>query len=217
MVDSKFLVVTTLCYVGIFGVIFIVCCCAWARHLRKEGRGYSSRLRNNTNRRLHRPQPPDYPVTTYVTPSTPMYAHRGNEFAEEDFQDGNTYFPAGQRPQHVQRNNLYPVAGHYPMFAYPRVNVVPTSVTTDVEVRHVPIEVNSLTCGETSQGGFSGEDFSDATISRFDDSAFSESVQEKCHDLTPRTISPSAEGQNDKNEAESDDSSQDGYLKEVTI
>lgn len=213
MVDSKFLVVTTLCYVGIFGVIFIVCCCAWTRHLRKEGRGYSSRVRNNPNRRPHRPQLPEYP---HVTPSTPIYAHRGNQFAEENFQDGNTYFPVGQRPQHVQRNNLYPMAGHYPMFAYPRGNLLPTSVTTNVDVT---LEVNSMTYGETSQGGFSGEDFSDATSSRFDggESAFTENLEEKCHDLTPRTISPSVEGQHDENEAESDDSSQVRHLKEVTI
>lgn len=206
MVDSKFLVVTTLCYVGIFGVIFIVCCCAWTRHLRKEGRGYSSRLRNNQNRRLHRPKPPEYP---HVTPSTPMYAHRGHEFAEENFPGGNTYFPTDQRSQHVQRNNLYPMAGHYPMFAYP----LPTSVTTDV---NVTLDMHNMTYGETSQAGFLGEDFNDATSSRFDggDSAFSENVQEKCHDLTPRTISPSVEGQHDENDPESDDSSR---LKEVTI
>ena len=98
------------------------------------------------------------------------------------------------------------------MFAYPRGNLLPTSVTTDVDV-------NSMACGETSPGGFSGGDFSDATSSRFDggDSAFAENLQEKCHDLTPRTISPSAEGQNDKDEAESDDSSQVCHLKEVTI
>lgn len=95
------------------------------------------------------------------------------------------------------------------MFAYP----LPTSVTTDV---NVTLEMNSMACGETSQAGFSGEDFSDATSSRFDggDNAFSENMQEKCHDLTPRTISPSVEGQHDENDAVSDDSS---HLKEVTI
>ena len=128
---------------------------------------------------------------------------------EENFSGGNTYFPAGQRSQHVQRNNLYPVAGHYPMFAYP----LPTSVTTDV---NVTLEMNNMTYGETSQAGFLGEDFSDATSSRFDggDSAFSENLQRKCHDLTPRTISPAAE-QHDENDAESGDDS--SHLKEVTI
>lgn len=103
------------------------------------------------------------------------------------------------------------------MFAYPpRGNLLPTSVTTDVDIT---LEVNSMACGEASQGGFSGEDFSDATSSRFGggDSAFAENLQEKCHDLTPRTISPSADGQNEKDEAESDDSSQVCHLKEVTI
>jgi len=146
-----------------------------------------------------------------------MYAHRGNQFAEENFQDGNTYFPAGQRPQHVQRNNLHPLAGHYPMFANPRGNVLPTSVTTKVDVT---LEVNSMTFGETSRGGFSGEDFSEVTSTRFDggDSAFTENLEEKFHDLSPRTISPSAEGkQDDMNQAESDDSSQVCHLKEVAI
>lgn len=109
------------------------------------------------------------------------------------------------------------MARHYPMFAYPpRGNLLPTSVTTDVDIT---LEVNSMACGETSQGGFSGEDFSDATSSRFGggDSAFAENLQEKCHDLTPRTISPSADGQNEKDEAESDDSSQVCHLEEVTI
>ena len=94
------------------------------------------------------------------------------------------------------------------MFAYP----LPTSVTTDV---NVTLEMNRMNYGETSQAGFSCEDFSDATSSRFDggDSAFSENLQEKCHDLTPRTISPSAEG-HDENDAESDDSS---HLKEISI
>lgn len=95
------------------------------------------------------------------------------------------------------------------MFAYP----LPTSVTTDV---NVTLDMHNMTYGETSQAGFLGEDFNDATSSRFDggDSAFSENVQEKCHDLTPRTISPSVEGQHDENDPESDDSSR---LKEVTI
>lgn len=211
MVDSKFLVVTTLCYVGIFAVIFIVCCCAWTRHLRKEGRGYSSRLRNNTNRRLHRPQPPpEYPVT----PNTPLYAQRGNEFVEETFPVGNTYFPAAQIPHNVQRNNLYPMASHYPMFVHPRGNLFPTSVTTDVDIT---LEVNSMTCGETSQGAFSGEDFSDATSSRFDggDSAFAETTEEKRQDPTPRTISPSVD--NGQNETASDDASEVCQFKEVTL
>ena len=100
------------------------------------------------------------------------------------------------------------------MFAYPRGNVLPTSVTTNVDVT---LEVNSLTFGE--QGGFSGEDFSDATSSRLvgGDSAFTENVEEKCHDLTPRTISPSGEGKQDENEVESDNSSQVCHLKEVAI
>lgn len=213
MVDSKFLVVTTLCYVGIFAVIFIVCCCAWTRHLRKEGRGYSSRLRNNTNRRLHRPQPPEYPVT----PNTPLYAQRGQEFVEETtFPVGNTYYPAAQRPHNVQRNNLFPMPSHYPMFPFPRGNLFPTSVTTDVDIT---LEVNSMTCGETSQG-FSGEDFSDATSSRFDggDSAFAENTEEKGQDPTPRTISPTTiDNHDDNKETASEGSSQVCQLKEVTI
>lgn len=217
MVDSKFLIVTTLCYVGIFFVVFIVCCCVWTRHLRKEGRGYSPRLRNNTNRRLLRAQPPpDYPVTT---PSTPMYAQRGHEFAEVHFPDTNTYFPAAQREQNaMQRNNFFPMAGHYPMqpimYGYPRGNLFPASVTTDVDIT---LDVNTFG-GET---GFSGENFSDATSSRFDggdSSAFAENLEEKNHDQTPRTMSPSVESHDDKTEeAESDDSSRVCHLQVINL
>lgn len=84
------------------------------------------------------------------------------------------------------------MAGHYPMFAYPRGNLFPASVTTDADIT---VDVNSMTCGETSQGGFSGEDFSDATSSRFDGggSALAENTEGKAQGPTPRTISPSVE------------------------
>lgn len=169
MVDSKFLIVTTLCYVGIFGVIFIVCCCAWMRHRRHESRGLSSRQRSNqTNRRFYRPvQPPEY-----HTPSTPMPygAPRGNEFAPVEIQNvtaGNTYFPAPQRTNNITpRNNLYPMAGHFPNLVFtgfPRGNLYPANVTTGTHA------VQITTCGETvtSQEGCSGDNFSDATSSRF--------------------------------------------------
>ena len=57
------------------------------------------------------------------------------------------------------------------MFAYP----LPTSVTTDV---NVTLDMHNMTYGETSQAGFLGEDFNDATSSRFDggDSAFSKNA-----------------------------------------
>ena len=60
--------------------------------------------------------------------------------------------------------------------------------------------------------GFSGEDFNDATSSRFDggDGSFPENLQEK------KTISPSAEGQHDETGVESDDCSQVCHLKKVT-
>lgn len=162
------------------------------------------------------PQPPEYPVT----PNTPLYTQRGIEFVEGTFPAANTYFPAAQRPHNVQGNNPYPMAGHYPMFAYPRGNLLPASVTTDVDIT---VEVNSMTCGETSHGEFSGEDFSDATSSRFDggDSAFAKNTEEKAQGSTPRTISPSVKNHNEQKEtaedkAESDNSGEVCH-QEITL
>lgn len=215
MLDSKFLIVTTLCYVGIFGVIFIVCCCAWTRHLRKEGRGYSPRIRNNSTRRVHRP--PEYPIA----PSTPLYAQRGHGFAEVNFPDGNTYYPAPQRMQNLaQRNNLYPMVRHHPTtFGYTQAHFFPKSVTTNVDIT---LDVNGLNYGDTSQEGLSGEEFSDATSSRFDgvDSAVGENVETEEGDQTARTISPhpSENCSNDSKESDCEQSSSHIHqIKEVTL
>lgn len=215
MVDSKFLIVTTLCYVGIFGVIFIVCCCAWNRHLRKERRGLSPRQRNTqTNRRFYitRPtQPPEYHA-----PSTPMQygVQQRYEFAEEvqNVTAGKTYFPLPQRTDNIpQRNNLYPIVAHYPnpVFAgYPLGNLNPSrGVTTGTHA------VQITTCGDSSR--YSGDDFSDATSSRFDggDSSFA-NMDEK--NPTPLTRARSRSTDSEK-EAESDvSSSEASHLQEIT-
>lgn len=110
MVESKFVIVTTLCYFGIAGVIFFVCCCAWTRHRRKGHRGFHSQQRNSqTRRQFHRPvQPPQY-----HTPSTPVTysAPRPGTHFEDEMQnrtEGNTYYHGSQRYNAVDRNNLYP-------------------------------------------------------------------------------------------------------------
>ena len=105
------------------------------------------------------------------------------------------------------------------MFGYPQANFFPTSVTTNVDIT---LDVNGMTYGDTSQGGFSGEDFSDATSSRFDggDSAFAENVGKNEHDQTTGTISPSrpsVDSHGEREESESDISSQICQVKEVTI
>lgn len=213
MVDSKFLIVTTLCYVGIFGVIFIVCCCAWMRHRRNESRGLSSRQRSNqTNRRFYRPvQPPEY-----HTPSTPMPygAPRGNAPVEiQNVPAGNTYFPAPQMANNTTpRNNiLYPMAGHFPNLVFtgfPRGNLYPANVTTGTHA------VQITTFGETvtSQGGCSGDNFSDATSSRF---GGGDNTDDKNSAPLNSTRSRTTDSER---EAESDvSSSQASHFQEITL
>lgn len=141
MVDSKFVIVTTLCYVGIVGVIFFVCCCAWTRHRRKELRGFHLQQRNSqTSRQFYRPvQPPEY-----HTPSTPVTysAPRPGSHFEDEMQnrtEASTYYHGPQRYNAVQRNNLYPqVNVRYhpnPVFTgYPGGNLYPSvNITTGID------------------------------------------------------------------------------------
>ena len=208
MGDSKFLIVTTLCYVGIFGVIFIVCCCAWSRHFRKANRGFTSRQRNpQTNRRVYRqtPQPPP----DYNVPSTPMPygAPRGNECAEgiQHGNDGNTYFPVAQHAQGAIVGPMFP--------GYPRVNLYPLNGVT---TRTHAVEIT--TYGDNRHGGSDGDDFSDAASSRFDggdSSAFADTDQDKEPARIARIQSPSLESEK---EAKSDvSSSLASHLQDVTL
>lgn len=138
-----------------------------------------------------------------MAPSTPLYAHRGHGFAEVNFPDGNTYYPAPQRTQNLaQRNNLYPMVRHHPTsFGYPQAHFFPTSVTTNVDIS---LDVYGMNYGDTSQGDLSGDEFSDATSSRFDGvaSAAAENVETKEGNQTPRTISPSHASEDDGKESE---------------
>lgn len=151
------------------------------------------------------------------------YVQRGNEFAEEIqiVTDGNTYFPAARRTitnNVAQRNNLYPVVGHYPnpVFAgYPRGNVYPTSVTSGTHAVRITYDP------DTSHGGYSGEEFSDATGTaaslRFDggDGSVVVDMDEKSPPLKTRTRSHSTDSEK---EAESDvSSSETSHLQEITL
>ena len=209
MVDSRFLVVTTLCYVGIFAVIFIVCCCAWTRYLRNEGRG-SSRLRKKRparaggGRRLingQNTQPTEYP-----TASTPMCAPERQDFAEQ-----NMYFPVQRTSDSIQRTNRYPIAGHFAMFDYYQTAnaLYPTGQITGTYGAQVTADAGSVAYGDTSQGGFSAEDFSDATSSRFGcGEAETVRLGVESPSRTPRTLTPSVESVDDKTQVESDVTSQ---------
>lgn len=217
MVASKFLVITTLCYVGIFAVIFIVCCCAWTRHRRKERRGNASQQRSNqTSRRVYRPpQPPEYHA-----PSTPVTygAPRSYEFVEEiqTATDGNAYFPTPQRAHKIPaQNTLHPIVGHFPapvFSGYPRGNLYPTTVTTRAHAAQI------RNCGETvtSREGYSGDDFSDATSSRFGggDSALADTEDKNSVALSePRSRSVHSE-----KEVESDVSSIEvSHLQRISL
>lgn len=199
MGDSKFVIVTTLCYVGIFGVVFIVCCCAWTRHLRKSSRGLSSQQRNTqTNRRyLYRPtpQPPEYNAPSTPMPYGPSWPRRG------EIQNVNAnYFPAASQRA---------VAG--PMFpGYPSANLYSFGVTS---AEHV---VEIATFGRDNRHGeqFAGNDLSHASNFDQGDSTFVDT-----EDRT-RVLTRSQSSLESEKEVESDSdgsSSQPSHLQDVTL
>lgn len=172
MVESKFVIVTTLCYFGIAGVIFFVCCCAWTRHRRKGHRGFHSQQRNSqTRRQFHRPvQPPQY-----HTPSTPVTysAPRPGTHFEDEMQnrtEGNTYYHGSQRYNAVDRNNLYPQVNvrYQPdsVFAgYPGGNLYTSvNITTGMHAEQM------ITRGETNTNRLQGRSIENCSeeSSRFD-------------------------------------------------
>lgn len=220
--ESKFVIVTTLCYVGIFSVIFFVCCCACTRHRKKGNRRLRLPQRSSqTNRRFYRPvQPPEY-----NTPSTPVTygGPRGDLFAEatQIRTDGNTCFQAPQRNDAFPRNNFYPIVnvGHHPnpvFTGYLGGNLYPS---TNVTGTHV---VQITTCGETNANRtlqrLSDENGSEAS-QRFgeDDGAQLADIEDK-NSVSITNSRKQSLSINSEREPESDvSSSQASHFQEISL
>lgn len=163
MVDSKFLVITILCYVGIFFVIFLVCCCAWLRYVKNEGKGSRSRnipiIRGRFYSRTQS-QPPAY---IPATPS-PVYFHHQQSHIPVNYQTTRRDDYYTQPPCDTATRITY--VHRYPVVDYSRGTVA--------EVTTAPIPGNTgfttverVPYRETSNCEFS-EELSDAASSRFD-------------------------------------------------
>ncbi|XP_032221576.2 uncharacterized protein LOC116603975 [Nematostella vectensis] len=172
MVDSKFLIITTLCYVGIFVVVLVVCCCAWSRYMRNEGK-FSPRSAKQRARRPKREPNIEPPQDAIPLPPRQEYRYIG-DFIELDFHsDGLRYEP--ELRSHGKFNRQpYPVHNHpnysVPLVGFPPRTYYPASLATGTCDYDPHMELGSYnTYGETSLGGLSGDDdYSDFQSSRFD-------------------------------------------------
>lgn len=181
MVDTKFLIVTTLCYVGIFIVVLVVCCCAWARYMKNEGRMPPSR-RTKVSRGRRAAREGTYATTNVIPhsshPQPPQpprqYRYIGN-FAELDYSQQTPNYSHGYRGHPTAGRPIYTSANHYtlvepPPSCYPPRNFYPASLATatDTYDMDLQMDINSAGYGDTSHGGFSADDFSDFQSSRYD-------------------------------------------------
>ncbi|XP_020910972.1 uncharacterized protein LOC110248764 [Exaiptasia diaphana] len=172
MVDTKFLIVTTLCYVGIFIVVLAVCCCAWARYVKNEGRIPANR-RTKMSRSRRAARETNIPTAPHCHPQPPpprQYRYIG-DFSELNYQHPTNYTHVQHncRP-HVSRP-IYPSANHYTLVeGYPPRNYYPASLATPTDTYDIDLQmdINSTGFADTSHGGFSGDEFSDFQSSRYD-------------------------------------------------
>ncbi len=173
MVDTKFLIVTTLCYVGIFIVVLVVCCCAWARYIRNEGRMPPRRNKPSRGRRTARE-----PVVTQQCTPLPLpprqYRYIG-EFTDLNHQHQPIIYDPHVRPNFRTQAGIprpaYPNMNHYALVEdCPPRNYYPVSLATPTDTYDMDLqmEINSATYADTSHGGFSGDEFSDFHSFRYD-------------------------------------------------
>ena len=174
MVDTKFLIVTTLCYVGIFIVVLAVCCCAWARYMKNEGRMPPNR-RTKVSRGRRAAREPMAAATQHCHAQPPppprQYRYIG-DFTELNYPHQPTNYP---HVQHGYRSHtsrpVYPSANHYTLVeGYPPRNYYPASLATPTDTYDMDLQmdINSAGFADTSHGGFSGDEFSDFQSSRYD-------------------------------------------------
>lgn len=178
MVDTKFLIVTTLCYVGIFIVVLAVCCCAWARYMKNEGRMPAGRRTKVSRGRRAVREGTTTNVAhchTQLPPPPRQYRYIGN-FAELDYSVHQPVpnYSHGYRGHNTGRP-VYASANHHytlvePPNCYPPRNYYPASLATatDTYDMDLQMDINSAGYGDTSHGGFSGDEFSDFQSSRYD-------------------------------------------------
>ena len=160
MVDTKFLVITILCYVGIFAVIFAVCFCAWLRYIRSAGKSPHARTRQPMAQ-LRVQSPEHQPLAYTGTPRPALYIHQHQSNAAP------IGYPATHFHTHRQEYNVGLARGalqripfvnkHFPV----EVNFPPGSQNRARHQTHHP----ALAYRETSQDS---SDFSDVTSSRCD-------------------------------------------------
>lgn len=176
MVDTKFLIVTTLCYVGIFIVVLAVCCCAWARYMKNEGKMPPTR-RTKVSRGRRAAREGGDPVATHchVQPPPPRQYRYIGDFTELDYSHQPTNYPHGYRTHAVSMPRpVYHSTNHYtlvePPGCYPPRNYYPASLATPTDTYDMDLQmdINSAGFGDTSHGGFSGDEFSDFQSSRYD-------------------------------------------------
>ncbi|XP_031567125.1 uncharacterized protein LOC116302067 [Actinia tenebrosa] len=171
MVDTKFLIVTTLCYVGIFVVILVVCCCAWSRYMRNEGRVPARRTKPSRGPRRTAREPVVTQQCTPLPPPPRQYRYVG-DFTDLNHQNQPIIFDPHVRPnfRHVGiQRPTYP--NHYALVEdCPPRNYYPVSLATPTDTYDMDLQmdINSATYADTSQGGFSGDEFSDFQSSRYD-------------------------------------------------
>lgn len=177
MVDTKFLIVTTLCYVGIFVVVLVVCCCAWARYIRNEGRMPPRRTKQSRGRRTAR----EPVVTQQCTPlpAPPRQYRYIGDFTDSNHEHQPIIYDPHARPNFrphviphvgIPRPN-YTNMNHYALVEdCPPRNYYPVSLATPTDTYDMDLQmdINSATYADTSHGGFSGDEFSDFQSSRYD-------------------------------------------------